>query len=53
MLRIKKDALREDIILTEMGLQGEERVIKALNNCNIGMYVLRDINIDYGSSGVN
>ena len=48
-----KDALRADIILTEMGLQGENRVINALKKSDIGMYVLRDIHIHYGNEKAN
>lgn len=43
-----KDKLRADIIITEMGLQGEERVVKTLQNSDMGMYILRDIHISYG-----
>ena len=43
----KNEQLQQELLIAKKGLKGENEIAYQLKNANIGMYVLRDINIEY------
>ena len=43
----KNEQLQQELFLSKKGLKGEDEIAYQLKKANIGMYVLRDINIEY------
>ena len=43
----KNEQLQQELYIARKGLKGEDDVAYQLKKANIGMYVLRDINIEY------
>ncbi len=42
-----KDQIDKDIKLLELGIKGENEIAYELSNANLGLYVLRDVNINF------
>lgn len=43
----KNEQLQQELLIAKKGLKGENEIAYQLKKANIGMYVLRDINIEY------
>ena len=43
----RNEQLQQELFLSKKGLKGEDEIAYQLKKANIGMYVLRDINIEY------
>ena len=43
----QNEQLQQELFLSKKGLKGEDEIAYQLKKANIGMYVLRDINIEY------
>ena len=43
----QSEQLQQELFLSKKGLKGEDEIAYQLKKANIGMYVLRDINIEY------
>lgn len=43
----QNEQLQQELFLSKKGLKGEDEIVYQLKKANIGMYVLRDINIEY------
>ena len=43
----KNEQLQQELYIAKKGLKGEDEIAYQLKKANIGMYVLRDINIEY------